>query len=147
VGASTAAKFGDMGTGRRFGEFGVGAVREEECGDVEVVASEEAKFGDVDTGRKFGEVEVDGMKFGELAAGDRFGDIGAVAVTAGKFGDIDFVGMRGRKFGDIANESVRLGADNKVPNKDGGSGDVDVEDADGSCANVLSQTAWTPSPT
>jgi hypothetical protein len=152
VGASTAVKFGDIGTGRRFGDVVVGIVSDAKFGETEVVVVDEAKFGDVDTGGKWGEIVVertDGMKFGDVAANDadmRLGDMGAVAVTAGKLGDIDFVGMRGRKFGDNANESVRFGVESEVATRAGRSGDVDVcGDSVVSCTDVLGQVASAPS--
>jgi hypothetical protein len=154
VSVSTAVKFGDMGTGWRFGDVLAVAVRDGKFGGVDVV---EAKFeAYVDTGVTFDDLEVanvDGMKFGDVAAGDadmRYGGMGAgVAVTAGKFGDIDFVGMRGRKFGDMAKESVRLGAETEeVANRAGKFGDVEVRtDADVCCADVLGQIASVSSST
>jgi hypothetical protein len=140
VGVSTAVKFGDMDTGWRFGDVLAVAVRNGKFGEVEVVDDVEV-------------ASVDGMKFGDVAAGDadmRYGDMGAVAaVTAGKFGDMDFVGMRGRKFGDMAKESVRFGAETEeVANKAEKFGDMEVRtDADVCCADVLGQIASAPSST
>jgi hypothetical protein len=85
-------RFGDLVTGRKFGE--AGAARDVKFGEAGVVAVAEGKLGEVDTGRKFGDIDVViGAKLGEAivrVVGMNLGEVAAV-VLASISGDTDFV--------------------------------------------------------
>jgi len=84
-------KFGDLDTGKKFGE--TGPANGIKFGEAGIVADAEAKLGDVDTGGKFGDIGASvGARLGEAivrAVGIKFGDVAAAVFTASISGDTD----------------------------------------------------------
>jgi hypothetical protein len=84
-------RFGDLVTGRKFGE--AGAARDVKFGEEDVVVVAEGKLGDVDKGGKFGDIDaVAGAKLGEAivrVVGIKLGEVAAVLASIS--GDTDFV--------------------------------------------------------
>jgi len=143
-------KFGDLDTGRKFGE--AGAANGIRFGEAGMAADAEANLGDVDIGGKFGDIGASvGARLGEAivrAVGIKFGDVAATVLAASISGDTDFVGKIGRKFGDMANESVLLDADCDVANRAGKSGVVDASVGAGlSKVDAFGHIASAPSST